>query len=712
MRTKRILIFLPLLLALVLLQSAFWVPSYGSQTALQSGRAKIFVEAKIGDAKLLNPILSSDAATSEIIDRRIFDRLVEQDQNLNIIPWLAKSWEFSEDAYVAVRPEWALPDGTQVSGPALLAAFERALRQGELRELGASVRALVLVPPSVREQKETVVDQSKAKADPLELTLRVRLPERVKISLDRVESQLFQRLETVLGKGYFEGMDVKSRFEVEPASARARIEPRFAELLPVGEHNPVVTFHLRNDARFHDGHPLTARDVQFTYEALVNPKTISPRASSFETVARVEVVDDWTVRVVYKRLYSNALIDWIMGILPEHLLNRAALEREMNARKISKEARASFSVRTSDFNRRPVGSGPFRFVEWLPEQYVQLARNDDYWGQKPQYDRLFARIIPDKLAQELELRTGALDIYQAEPHQGDRLRADPRYQVLNRGEGYYTYIAYNLRRPMFQDLRVRKALGMAVNVDEIIRYVLSGEGKRATGPFFSNTPFADRDTKPLPYDPKQALDLLQQAGYVKNKDGWLEKDGKPFEFTLIANAGNAQRKAILTIAQENWKRLGIRCNTQVFEWTVFLDQFVHVRKFDAIALGWVGGDINPDKYQIWHSSQVGNNKLNFPGYTSVEADALMEKIRVEYDRNRQIELTRELHRLIAADQPYTFLYEPRLPYALDRRIAMLENPGASGEARYRKITPAPSGELLYDFNRWVTRPADAVLSAE
>ena len=127
---------------------------------------------------------------------------------------------------------------------------------------------------------------------------------------------------------------------------------------------------------------------------------------------------------------------------------------------------------------------------------------------------------------------------------------------------------------------------------------------------------------------------MKQVGYVKNKDGWLEKDGKPFEFTLITNAGNPQRKAILTIAQENWKRLGIRCKTQAFEWTVFLEQFVHVRKFDAIALGWVGGDVNPDKSQVWHSSQVANYKLNFPGYANPKADALMERIRVEYDRTQ------------------------------------------------------------------------------
>jgi ABC-type transport system substrate-binding protein len=377
------------------------------------------------------------------------------------------------------------------------------------------------------------------------------------------------------------------------------------------------------------------------------------------------------------------------------------MEREMNARKLPESARSTFSMRSSDFNRRPIGTGPFRFVDWKAEQYIELARNDDYWGERPNFDRIFTRVIPDKLAQELELRSGALDMYEAEPHQGDRLRKDERLQVVPRKEGLYYYIGYNLRRPLFQDVRVRRALGMAINVDEIIRYVLSGEGKRSTGPFYSNTPFNDKSVKPLPFDPAGALELLKQAGYVKNRDGFLAKDGKPLEFTLITNAGNPQRKAIVTIAQENWRRLGIRCNTQIFEWTVFLEQFVHVRKFDAVVLGWVGNDMSPDKYQIWHSSQVGNQKLNFVGYQSAEADALIDEIRIEYDRSRQIELTHRLHRRIAEDQPYTFLYEPARPYALDARLAVRDP--APGAPAFRKIETAPSGEIKHFFKRWVMR---------
>jgi ABC-type transport system substrate-binding protein len=144
---------------------------------------------------------------------------------------------------------------------------------------------------------------------------------------------------------------------------------------------------------------------------------------------------------------------------------------------------------------------------------------------------------------------------------------------------------------------------------------------------------------------------------------------------------------------------------------VFLEQFVHVRKFDAIVLGWVGADSNPDKYQIWHSSQGGNHKLNFVGYSSPEADALIEEIRIEYDREKQIELTRRLHRRIAEDQPYTFLYEPARPYALDARLSIRVPPSSPGaKPEFEKIVTTPSGEINYFFKRWVMNSGAASLA--
>jgi ABC-type transport system substrate-binding protein len=711
MRTKQILLFLPLLLALVLLQSAFWVPTYGSQSATNSGRLETFVDPRPSDFKLLNPMLNSDATTAELMDRRIFDRLIESNEKLDVIPWLAESWTVTEEAFIAVRPERRLPDGTQVTGASLRAALEAAFR-GALSDLAPKLRAVELVPAAERTRRETALEQKPGgKSESVSATLRARLPERLKLTLDAVEPALFERLEPALGQGYFRGMDVKGRIDVDPPAARPAFDAKLDELLEVGEHNSIVTFKLRPGVRFHDGHPFTSRDVRFTYQAIIDPKNASPRASTYESIDRIEVPDELTVRVVYKRLNATSLLDWtMMGMVPEHLLNRQALEREMNARNIPPEQREKFSIRDSDFNRSPVGTGRFKFVTRVPDQYTVLERNDDYWGERARYKRIISRVIPDRLAQELELHAGSIDRYEAEPHQAARLRTDPKLQVVSRGEGYYMYIAYNLRRPPFDDVRVRRALSLAVNVDDIIKYVLFGEGKRASGPYFSNTPFNDPETPLQPYDPARALELLQEVGYRKNARGILEKDGKPFEFTLISNVGNPQRKAVVTIVQEAWRRIGVHCTTQLFEFPVFLEQFVHVRKFDAFVLGWIGADITPDRRQIWHSSQTGNYKLNFPGYASPEADALIDKILLEYDRNKQIALAHQLHRRIAEDVPYTFLYEPSRPYALDARIAIDAPELGSGRGRFLPITRTPSGEIDYYFPRWFTRPGQAAVA--
>jgi ABC-type transport system substrate-binding protein len=613
---------------------------------------------------------------------------------------LAEGWELTEEAYLAAVPESVLAGGKNASAAALLERLREALASGELAWLAPSLDGLELVPAEERAVSDGVLRPGKGgKPEPYTISGKVSVPERVKLRLKRVMPDLFEKLRSTLGSAYFAGYPFESRFQLDKPADMTELRPKLAESLAVGEHNPVITFHVRKGVRFHDGHPLTAADVKFTYEAIVDPKNASPRASSFDPIREVKLLDDYTVRVVYRRLYSSALIDWIMQILPEHLLNKSAMLREMDRRRLSAEARKTFSMRNTDFNRHPIGTGPFRFLEWKPEEYIHVTRNDGYWGARPEYRDIYTRVVPDYLAQELELRVGAIDVYQPLPHQAGRYRKDDRYQVVSGTEGYYSYIGYNLRRPLFQDARVRRALGMAIDVDAIIKSVLYGEGQRATGPYYSYTPYADPETKPLPYDPKAAAELLRQAGWRKNAAGLLTKDGKVFEFTLITNSANPQRKAIMTIAQEAWLKLGIRCTTQAFEWTVFLEDFIEPNKFDAYVLAWVGGDINPDMFQIWHSSQSDPYELNHIGFSNREADRLIERIREEYDRDLQIQLTRKFHRLIALEQPYTFLYAPTRPTVLDKRIVIV-NRSADGRETHEKITPAPSGEIAYYFNRW------------
>ena len=155
----------------------------------------------------------------------------------------------------------------------------------------------------------------------------------------------------------------------------------------------------------------------------------------------------------------------------------------------------------------------------------------------------------------------------------------------------------------------------------------------------------------------------------------------------------------MTIAQEAWLKLGIDCKTQAFEWTVFLEDFVHKLNFDAVVLAWVGGDINPDRYQLWHSSQTNPYQLNYAGYKNAEADQLITRIREEYDFDTQVQLTHQLHRVIAEDQPFTFLYEPTEPIVIDNRIARVEH-GPDGREVISRIEPTPSGSIDVYFSQW------------
>lgn len=690
MKLKRFLIIAPLFLIIGLLQSYFWVPTYESQTTGNPDRVWKFIVASIGDAKILNPILNADASSSDIVGH-VFEGLLDLDEDLNLRGRLATHWSISEEAYLLIDPASRFPDGTPVTGPALKSRIESAIASGRLRGVKQRLRKVRMVPAS--ERRETIAVLGKENK-PVPVEVSIRTPARLQFVLSEVDQDFFQRLAPVIGTRYADKFDASQWVDVSDAAQRALVRPQLAELIAVFEHNPVIVFQLRRGVRFHDGHEFDAGDVKFTYEAIMSPRNLSPRTPDFEPIKRVEVVDRTTVRVIYKRLFSPAINAWTMGILPEHLLNGEALNREMDRRGLSDAARARFGMRDSEFNRRPIGVGPFKFVEWQSDELIHLTRNDDYWEGPAQFRDYYYRVIPDPLTQEVEFRTGAIDSYAPQPHQVARYREDDKYQAYSSLGFSYSYIGYNNRKELFADRRVRTALGMAINVDEIIKYVLYGEGARITGPYPKNTEWYDQSVEPLPYDPDRALTILRQLGWKKNADGWLEKDGKIFEFNLITNNGNPVRKAIMTIAQNNWQKIGIKCNTQLFEWAVFLQDFINVGKFDAVILGWSMG-VDPDLFQIWHSSQSGPQQLNFVAYRSREADELIVRIRREYDRAEQRRLTRQLHQLIARDQPYTFLYVGLGTRVLDKKIVMVQKDGS-----FTPIQPTKTGNILFHFNRW------------
>jgi ABC-type transport system substrate-binding protein len=236
---------------------------------------------------------------------------------------------------------------------------------------------------------------------------------------------------------------------------------------------------------------------------------------------------------------------------------------------------------------------------------------------------------------------------------------------------------------------------MAIDTKKIIKYVLYDQGERITGPFLKQTDFYNDLVKPLPYDPQQALSLLNEAGYRMSPEGWLLKDGKPLQFTLITNQGNDIRQSILSIVQDSWRKIGVDVRTDVLEWAVFIQERVNKLDFDALVLGWSMG-IDPDLYQIWHSSQTGPNQLNFVNFQNEEADRLIVDIRQEYNHDRQVELCHRLHDIIAYEQPYTFMYFSKWTAILDKRIVIRGDDGT-----FRPIEPTKTGDYTFYFNKWI-----------
>ncbi len=709
MTIRRVLIIAPTVLILFLVHSYFWVPTYEQQTRGNPDRLNEYITASIGDASILNPILSADSASSDI-QSMVFEGLIDRDEALRFRGRLATSWEIYEEAFFYVNERASIPGQGRAGAEEVAALLRKAKTQdfpanSELQASLSNIREVYVI--TGKEFSVTRHEKEKETKEPVEVQIRISAPARIKLVLNNVDQDLFENLASILGKEYFSSFNGEPYVTVDDQRWQAKRAAYAEEVLPATEHNPIVVFHLRPGVKFHDGHLFDAHDVKFTYEAIMDPKNLSPRIADYEPVKRVEVVGPLEVHIVYKRLYSPALGTWAIGILPEHLLNNETLKKE--AIQIGKDPE-KFSIRQSGLNRQPIGCGPFVFREWKSDEYITLDRFDAYWEGPSNYKRYIYRIVPDLLTQEMEFYAGTIDSYGVQPHQVDRLKRDPRYQSFSGPSFGYTYIGYNMRREPFNDPRVRLALSMAIDVDKIIAYVLHGQGERITGPFVKQTHYYNHGIQPVPYDPREALKLLGEAGWRKNKEGWLEKDGKRFQFTLITNSGNDLRKAVLAIAQDAWKQIGIDVRTDLLEWSVFIQERVDKADFDAIILGWLMG-IEPDLYQIWHSSQTHPHQLNFVAFENSEADDLIIKIRQEYDHERQVAYCHLLHEIIAREQPYTFLYVSQWTAVLDKRIVIKET-DRQGNVIYQKIRPTKTGNYTFHFNKWIKLPEVPSLAVE
>lgn len=434
--------------------------------------------------------------------------------------------------------------------------------------------------------------------------------------------------------------------------------PWLAKSWEISPDGLTYTFHMRDDVLWSDGVPLTAKDVVYSYERIMDPKVDSASLRNYyNDIEKVEMVDDHTVRFHFVRLYFLAL-DFCGGmpIIPKHIFDNG------------------YAFNNHPANHKPVGTGPFMLSRWEPGRYLQLERNPRYWNKEkaPRILGIQFLVIPEQNTTFQMLKKGGLDVMDnMRPVSWVRQTGSDKFK--ERFEKYkffspsLSYIGWNNARPFFSDKRVRQAMSMLLNRQKIAEKISLGQAQLVSGPNYYFGPAYDRTIAPYPFDPAGARRQLDAAGWTDHDgDGIRDKGGIPFRFSLLYASGSPAGERISSILREELANVGIQMELRPMEYSA-LKKLIIDRNFDALVMGWGGGTIETDNYQLFHSSQIvqGSNHVAF---NNARADDLMVRIRTELDPEKRYALQHELHAVLHDEEPYTFMHMLASLAAVDRRF--------------------------------------------
>jgi peptide/nickel transport system substrate-binding protein len=440
------------------------------------------------------------------------------------------------------------------------------------------------------------------------------------------------------------------------------IAPALAQRWEVNDPT-TYTFYLTSEVTFHDGQPLTAADVVFTFEHLMAEETQSPFGSGYRSkIKSVRAVDDHTVRFNLKEPTASFLTSVIIPILPKHIVTAGG-----------------------DFAAKPVGSGPFTFVSQSPTEIV-LAANKAYSGGAPKVAQVVFKIVKDDSTRFLKLKKGELDLLiNALPlSRVPDVRQAPlneTYNVIESPGIAYTYLGFNLAAPEVKDLRVRQAIAHAIDVDEIIRFRLEGHAVPATGLLSPVNWYYSAPKRKYPFDPDRAASLLEAAGY-KDPDA----DGPKARIHLeLKTSNNTQVVGIARIIQAQLAKAGIDLALKSFEWGTFYGD-IKSGNFQITSMRWVGVT-EPDFYfDIFHSSQIPPVGRNRGRYRSAEMDRLVTDGRLATDPLERKAIYAKVQALAAIDLPYISLWHPNNISVVHKRVQGYEQHPMAGYFSFKKIS--------------------------
>jgi peptide/nickel transport system substrate-binding protein len=406
------------------------------------------------------------------------------------------------------------------------------------------------------------------------------------------------------------------------------IRPWVAERWEIPDPRTYI-FHLRRDVRFHDGRPLTSRDVKWTLDSIRNGSLITLKATTYKFIEHIDAPDDSTLVIHLSEpdgtlLYN--LSEGAFGIVPYGS--------------------------NKQFSSNPIGSGPFRFVRNDPDSQVILDRYENYWSERARVDRVRFAVVPDETTRALELRKGSADVSASGSLTADTvsaLRRDPKLDVDQQPGTVLAYLAFNLRDPILKDVRVRQALAYAIDRGPILHYLFGDAGRLAESVLPPEHWAYDPNLPRYTHDPAKANTLLDAAGYRRDRHG--------VRFHLLMKTSTQESTRLLAaVLQQQLRAVGIALDIRSFEFATFYAD-VNQGSFQLYSLRWIGGNEDPDIfYYAFHSSSFPPRHANRSYYVNPEVDRLIEAGRATLDQEKRKQIYTQVQQVLARDLPYINLW--------------------------------------------------------
>ncbi|AZR72589.1 hypothetical protein BBF96_03820 [Anoxybacter fermentans] len=441
--------------------------------------------------------------------------------------------------------------------------------------------------------------------------------------------------------------------------------PKLAEKWEISDDNLTYTFYLKKGVLFHDGHELTTEDVYYTLMTILHPDYPGVRASNFmtilgaeeykagkaDTVEGIKVIDDYTISITLKEVTAPFLVSAMyMGILPAHILKDVPVA----------------DIDKIEFNRKPIGTGPFKFVEYVTDQYCKLAAFEDYHNGRPYLDYVIYHYLGDD-ARLIKLEKGEIDWAEIPGYEFEKVKKMENVTLHKQIRNGYGYIGFRVanKDSVVSNKIVRQAIAYGINRQGFVDKVMNGFAIVPNSPISqASWAYANpRDLNQYPYNPKKARELLESDGWKFNKKtGYYEKDGKVCEFELMASSGSEFIDQLMALVQDNLREVGIKVNLVRLEFNAMREK-INAGEYEATFMGWsLGAD--PDPYNVWHSK----GSWNRTGYSNPEADKLIEAARATLDRAERKNYYVKWQKIMNEDLPYIYMYANTYIHAVNKRV--------------------------------------------